>query len=149
MGRYPHEYLSVSVNWTPHAAALLFPYKLGWYYPSQTISISPFLIETEIHDPSDSPYLLSPIHIYAHSFHMFLGRVGFIIWINTPWFLLVPHIILPCLFNWWFNYLLRWVLFLCLYYVCWITPRTYSYRLGGVSSPDSFLFNIKLSCCWY
>ena len=80
VGNYPYEYLSVSVQCIFHVAAPLFTSKLGLYDLSQTILIVPFLIYFETYSPSDSPSVLSFIHVSLHSLQISYIHCGVLVY---------------------------------------------------------------------
>ena len=54
--------------------------------------------------------LLPHTSFYLLFLYVFYKLWGSAIWINSHCCTLVPHMILPCLFNWWYHCLFKWMI---------------------------------------
>ena len=94
MGRYPHAYISMSVQLITHATDTIFSSQLGWYGPLKTMIRVTLLSVTEIHVTYVSPSILYNINVSNQFLHMSSRHCGGLLYGKiVPDDPLVPQII--------------------------------------------------------
>ena len=143
-----HAYVSVYVQWIAHAVAPLLSSRMVWYNLSQTVIRVSLIIATAINAQTNSTYTFSYIHVYIQFFPSVSKALwGYVICINCSCYPLEPHFITYCLLNIWYNFPFRWMLYLCMYSIGWITPLTSSCSLRVVFSKTILFSYIQYYCC--